>query len=397
MSFPRMRRWPPLGCGREKAELALPVLRRRYHPPRSAHNYGGQAFRPGVRDGRCGRRRPARKVGESTARDADDDATRPRPPPRRRPALLAAPLARRPPRAARAPRRRAPRASTPSRPRAPADRAPAARRHGRRAAPRPRRRLPRCARAPRRASHAMLDADTYVAPASVDAARRAAGGAIALVDALLGAGEGEPRQGVALLRPPGHHATRDQGDGLLPPEQRRRRRRRRARGGLGARRDRRLGRAPRQRHAGHLLDATAACSTSRCTSRRSTRARAPRASWARAPAAAAPSTCPSRRAATTPSTGSPSTEVVLPALRALRARARPRLGGLRRPRARPAGLDAADGGRLRLDGPRAARGRRRERGRPPRAAARGRLRSRWRSRGRCARPCAARSAGRWTR
>ncbi len=60
----------------------------------------------------------------------------------------------------------------------------------------------------------MLDADTYVAPASVDAARRAAGGAIALVDALLGAGAGEPRQGIALVRPPGHHATADQAMGF---------------------------------------------------------------------------------------------------------------------------------------------------------------------------------------
>lgn len=65
--------------------------------------------------------------------------------------------------------------------------------------------------------HAALDADTYLAPASVAAARRAAGGAIALATALLDAREGEPgepRQGFALLRPPGHHATRDQGMGF---------------------------------------------------------------------------------------------------------------------------------------------------------------------------------------
>jgi acetoin utilization deacetylase AcuC-like enzyme len=61
--------------------------------------------------------------------------------------------------------------------------------------------------------YASLDADTYVAPASIDAARRAAGGAIALVEALLAGGDG-PRQGVALLRPPGHHATRGQGMGF---------------------------------------------------------------------------------------------------------------------------------------------------------------------------------------
>jgi acetoin utilization deacetylase AcuC-like enzyme len=62
--------------------------------------------------------------------------------------------------------------------------------------------------------YAAIDADTYVAPSSVAAARRAAGGAIALAEALVAAGEGEPRQGVALLRPPGHHATRDQGMGF---------------------------------------------------------------------------------------------------------------------------------------------------------------------------------------
>jgi acetoin utilization deacetylase AcuC-like enzyme len=47
------------------------------------------------------------------------------------------------------------------------------------------------------------DADTYAAPGSVNAARRAAGGAIELVDALV---SGRAHRGVALLRPPGHHA-----------------------------------------------------------------------------------------------------------------------------------------------------------------------------------------------
>ncbi|MCK6535120.1 MAG: histone deacetylase [Polyangiaceae bacterium] len=48
-----------------------------------------------------------------------------------------------------------------------------------------------------------LDADTYYCPASVDAARRAAGGAVGLVDALI---DGQARFGLALVRPPGHHA-----------------------------------------------------------------------------------------------------------------------------------------------------------------------------------------------
>lgn len=56
----------------------------------------------------------------------------------------------------------------------------------------------------RRGGYSSLDADTFLAPRSVDAAHRAAGGALALVDALLD-DEG-PRHGVALLRPPGHHA-----------------------------------------------------------------------------------------------------------------------------------------------------------------------------------------------
>jgi acetoin utilization deacetylase AcuC-like enzyme len=48
-----------------------------------------------------------------------------------------------------------------------------------------------------------FDADTFYGPQSVAAARRAAGGAVALVDALIGS---EARFGAALLRPPGHHA-----------------------------------------------------------------------------------------------------------------------------------------------------------------------------------------------
>lgn len=62
--------------------------------------------------------------------------------------------------------------------------------------------------------HAALDADTYLSPSSPAAARRAAGGAVALAEALIDAGPEDPRQGAALLRPPGHHATRDQGMGF---------------------------------------------------------------------------------------------------------------------------------------------------------------------------------------
>jgi acetoin utilization deacetylase AcuC-like enzyme len=48
-----------------------------------------------------------------------------------------------------------------------------------------------------------LDADTAAVPATFGAALRAAGGAVALVDGLLG---GTARVGVSALRPPGHHA-----------------------------------------------------------------------------------------------------------------------------------------------------------------------------------------------
>ena len=57
-------------------------------------------------------------------------------------------------------------------------------------------------------------------------------------------------------RPPGHHATARVADGLLPAQQRRRRRGR-ARRARRAGADRRLRRAPRQRHPGHLLDRSA--------------------------------------------------------------------------------------------------------------------------------------------
>ena len=48
-----------------------------------------------------------------------------------------------------------------------------------------------------------LDADTFVSAGSYEAARHAAGGAVALVDALLG---GAAPFGASLHRPPGHHA-----------------------------------------------------------------------------------------------------------------------------------------------------------------------------------------------
>jgi acetoin utilization deacetylase AcuC-like enzyme len=58
---------------------------------------------------------------------------------------------------------------------------------------------------------AQLDADTYLAPDSVVAVRRAAGGSVDLVKAMLA---GELQRGVALLRPPGHHARPNQAMGF---------------------------------------------------------------------------------------------------------------------------------------------------------------------------------------
>ena len=58
---------------------------------------------------------------------------------------------------------------------------------------------------------AAFDADTPTVPATHEAALRAAGGACALVDALLSGGE---RAGFSALRPPGHHAERAQAMGF---------------------------------------------------------------------------------------------------------------------------------------------------------------------------------------
>jgi len=56
-----------------------------------------------------------------------------------------------------------------------------------------------------------LDADTFCSPGTREAALRAAGGAAALASALM---DGRARRGVALLRPPGHHAEADRAMGF---------------------------------------------------------------------------------------------------------------------------------------------------------------------------------------
>jgi acetoin utilization deacetylase AcuC-like enzyme len=54
-----------------------------------------------------------------------------------------------------------------------------------------------------RGRSAYIDPDTFVSPESLDTARLAAGSLVAMVDAMI---DGPVPRGVALLRPPGHHA-----------------------------------------------------------------------------------------------------------------------------------------------------------------------------------------------
>ncbi|HEX3874395.1 MAG TPA: histone deacetylase [Solirubrobacteraceae bacterium] len=56
-----------------------------------------------------------------------------------------------------------------------------------------------------------VDLDTVVSPGSFEAAMRAAGGAVALVDELV---DGTARTGFSAHRPPGHHATRERAMGF---------------------------------------------------------------------------------------------------------------------------------------------------------------------------------------
>ena len=96
-------------------------------------------------------------------------------------------------------------------------------------------------------------------------------------------------------------------DGVLPAQQRGDRGRGGAAGRRGARADRRLGRPPRQRHAGHLRGTGRRDVHVGAPVSRSIRARARPTRSASAPAAARPSTAAARRARATRTTASCST------------------------------------------------------------------------------------------
>ena len=98
--------------------------------------------------------------------------------------------------------------------------------------------------------HVRLDPDTVMSPGSGEAALRAAGAAVAAVDAVIG---GEAANAFCALRPPGHHAEAERAMGFclfnsvaigarqaLDVH------------GVGKRVDLRLRRAPRQRHPAQL-------------------------------------------------------------------------------------------------------------------------------------------------
>ena len=133
----------------------------------------------------------------------------------------------------------------------------------------------------------------------------AAGGSIVAADAVL---DGTVDNAYALVRPPGHHAEPGAVDGLLRLLEHRHRDPARPAGARRrARRGRRLGRPPRQRHRDDLPLRSETCSRSRCTRTSTTRrAAAASTSSARAQGEARISTSRSRPAAASRPTAWPS-------------------------------------------------------------------------------------------
>ena len=133
-----------------------------------------------------------------------------------------------------------------------------------------------------------------ISEGSYRAALHAAGGAAALVDALLG-GDG-PRFGASLHRPPGPPRAAGARDGLLPLQQRRGGRAARARSlGRRAGADPRLGRPPRQRDQRHLPPRSRRALREHPRVAAVSRARARPATAGRGRGRATRSTCPCRR------------------------------------------------------------------------------------------------------
>jgi hypothetical protein len=96
-----------------------------------------------------------------------------------------------------------------------------------------------------------IDEDTVMSPGTYEAALRGAGGAVQAVDEVM---TGQVANAFVAMRPPGHHAERTapwaSASSTTRPSRRATPRSARRRAG----RDRRLGRASRQRHPGHLLE-----------------------------------------------------------------------------------------------------------------------------------------------
>ncbi len=122
-----------------------------------------------------------------------------------------------------------------------------------------------------------FDPDTQAGPRSYEAALAAAGAVVDAVDRVL---DGEIDRAFCAVRPPGHHASADRAMGFCLFNNVAAGGRSRAPARPLPRGDRGLRRAPRQRHPGHLLRRTRACSTSRRTRTPSTRGRAGSTRWA---------------------------------------------------------------------------------------------------------------------
>ena len=216
---------------------------------------------------------------------------------------------------------------------------------------------------------AALDADTFLGPATLAAARRAAGAVVRGVDMVMA---GEARNAFCAVRPPGHHAETATADGLLLLRQRRDRAhgtRSRCMGSSGSRSSTStctMATAPRIWSG--TMPASCSPRPTRCRSTpapaQAERTRRARADRQRAAAAGC-----RRRAPSAPAL----LGRVLPAVEAHAPGDDPGLGRLRRPRPRPAGEPRLDRGGFRLGDGAALRPRRQALRRPDRLDSGGRI------------------------